>query len=192
MTESSPKCCTIRRRPSQTECQIISPLTASVCVHKFCFFISTPTNNIRRNHPFVPLVHNLLYEAGPVENGALSSNYQVRHMIQYLVYESKFFAFRGLPWQLEWCQWCVPSLSGGLTGGGGVWGYCSLPNLGTQDKRSQSKGDVEVMKTKALRGRELLEAAVMLSTSDPLAPSSTARRISWPSLYGNLAPHENA
>lgn len=116
MTESSPKCCTNRRRPSQTECQIISPLTASVCVHKFCFFISTPTNNIRRNHPFVPLVHNLLYEAGPVENGALSSNYQVRHMIQYLVYESKFFAFRGLPWQLEWCQWCVPSLSGGLTG----------------------------------------------------------------------------
>lgn len=62
---------------------------------------------------------------------------------------------------------------------------------GTQDKRSQSKGDVEVMKTKALRGRELLEAAVMLSTSDLLSPSSTARRISWPSLYGNLAPHEN-
>lgn len=64
--------------------------------------------------------------------------------------------------------------------------------LGTQDKRSQSKGDVEVMKTKALRGRELLEAAVMLSTSDLLSPSSTARWISQPSLYGNLAPHENA
>lgn len=62
---------------------------------------------------------------------------------------------------------------------------------GTQDKRSQSKGDVEVMKTKALRGRELLEAAVILSTSDPLPPSSTARRISWPSLYGNLTPHEH-
>lgn len=63
--------------------------------------------------------------------------------------------------------------------------------LGTQDKRSQSKGDVEVMKTKALRGRELLEAAVILSTSDLLPPSSTARRISWPSLYGNLTPHEH-
>lgn len=62
---------------------------------------------------------------------------------------------------------------------------------GTQDKRSQSKGDVEVMKTKTLRGRELLEVAVMLSTSDLLSPSSTARRISWPSLYGNLAPHQN-
>ncbi|KAI9542970.1 hypothetical protein NQZ68_013901 [Dissostichus eleginoides] len=37
------------------------------------------------------------------------------------------------------------------------------------DKRSQSKGDVEVMKTKAMRGRELLEAAVMLSTSDRLS-----------------------
>lgn len=76
--------------------------------------------------------------------------------------------------------------------GGGVYGV-TVPSQtwGTQDKRSQSKGDVEVMKTKALRGRELLEAAVMLSTSDLLSPSSTARRISWPSLYGNLAPHGN-
>lgn len=63
--------------------------------------------------------------------------------------------------------------------------------LSTQDKRSQSKGDVEVMKTKALRGRELLEVAVILSTSDLLPPSSTARRISLPSLYGNLTPHEH-
>lgn len=47
------------------------------------------------------------------------------------------------------------------------------------------------MKTKALRGRELLEAAVILSTSDLLPPSSTARRISWPRLYGNLTPHEH-
>lgn len=77
----------------------------------------------------------------------------------------------------------------GAEGGYGV----TVPSQtwGTQDKRSQSKGDVEVMKTKALRGRELLEAAVMLSTSDLLSPSSTARRISCPSLYGNLAPHEN-
>lgn len=62
---------------------------------------------------------------------------------------------------------------------------------GTQDKRSQSKGDVEVMKTKALRGRELLETAITLSTSDLLPPSSAACRISWPSLYGNLTPHEH-
>lgn len=72
----------------------------------------------------------------------------------------------------------------GLAGGG-------YQTWGTQDKRSQSKGDVEVMKTKALRGRELLEAAVILSTSDLLPPSSTARRISWPRLYGNLTPHEH-
>lgn len=39
------------------------------------------------------------------------------------------------------------------------------------------------MKTKALRGREL--------TSQPLPPSSTARRINWPRLYGNLTPHEH-
>lgn len=55
-------------------------------------------------------------------------------------------------------------------GGGGVYGVI-VPSQtwGTQDKRSQSKGDVEVMKTKAMRGRELLEAAVMLSTSDRLS-----------------------
>lgn len=84
-------------------------------------------------------------------------------------------------------------------GGGGKvvvvgWLYgVTVPSQtwGTQDKRSQSKGDVEVMKTKALRGRELLEATVMLSTSDLFSPSSTARRISRPSLYGNLAPHAN-
>lgn len=71
-------------------------------------------------------------------------------------------------------------------------GLClSSQTWGTQDKRSQSKGDVEVMKTKALRGRELLGAAVILSTSDPLPPSSTARRINWPRLYGNLTPHEH-
>lgn len=71
-------------------------------------------------------------------------------------------------------------------------GLClSSQTWGTQDKRSQSKGDVEVMKTKALRGRELLGAAVILSTSDPLPPSSTARRINRPRLYGNLTPHEH-
>lgn len=77
-------------------------------------------------------------------------------------------------------------------GGRGVYGVM-VPSQtwGTQDKRSQSKGDVQVMKTKALRGRELLEAAVMPSTSDLLSPSSTARRISRSSLYGNPAPHEN-
>lgn len=47
------------------------------------------------------------------------------------------------------------------------------------------------MKTKALRGRELLGTAVILSTSDPLPPSSTACRINWPHLYGNLTPHKH-
>lgn len=77
-------------------------------------------------------------------------------------------------------------------GRGSCGGTVPFQTRGTQDKRSQSKGDVEVMKTKALRGRELLEAVVKLSTSNLLSPSCTARRISWPRLYGNLAPHGNA
>lgn len=84
-----------------------------------------------------------------------------------------------------WCR-------GERVSGRGVMGLClSSQTWGTQDKRNQSKGDVEVMKTKALRGRELLGAAVILSTSDPLPPSSTACRINWPHLYGNLTPHEH-
>lgn len=123
-------------------------------------------------------------------------------MIQYLLYESKFMPSGGCYDNLNdtgggVCCWQqgvrgegrVAVHEEGRGGGGGV--TAPSQTLGTQDKRSQSKGDVEVMKTKALRGRELLEAAVTLSTSDLLSPSSAARRISRPSLYGNLAPHEN-
>lgn len=79
-----------------------------------------------------------------------------------------------------------------LTGvGGGMQLRLHSQTCGSQDKRSQSKGDVEVMKTKELRGRELLKVTVILSTSDLLPPSSAAPRISWPSLYGNLTPHEH-
>ena len=112
---------------TRQECQIISPLTTSPLFlfekkkKKLKSFQLPQTT--RCNHSFVPSVHNLLYEAGPAENAALSSNYQVQHMIQYLVYESKYFTFRGmLLWRLERCWWCVPSLSGGLgkRGGGGM------------------------------------------------------------------------
>lgn len=44
--------------------------------------------------------------------------------------------------------------------GGGMQLRLHSQTCGTQDKRSQSKGDVEVMKTKELRGRELLKVTV--------------------------------
>lgn len=182
MTECLPKCCTNQRYPNQTERQIIVPLSTSEGVqNSFLYHFNThkPYTVIILFYSFL---HNLQYLTGAKWEGCILSKLPDTEHDTISSLWVQILAFRGCYDNLNdagavCCRLC------GVTLPSQTWG--------TQDKRSQSKGDVEVMKTKALRGRELLETAVMLSTSDLLSPSSTARRISWPSLYGNLAPHEN-